>query len=132
MGKSSILLIVQVGDNKESEKYVSLKQKLAEKLGIKTEFVLIDPKLSDKTIFEKVKTLFKDKKYSGGIIQLPLPRTSLNKVLEFIPANKDIDLLSPSSQESFYKGNFAKLPPVIKALDYFITNNRVNLYGDGG
>jgi len=129
-GKSSVLLIVQIGENKESEKYVKLKLSLAEKLGIKTEFVLIDPKLSDKAIFEKVKSLFKDKKYSGGLIQLPLPRASLNTILELIPVEKDVDVLSPDSQKAFYKGDFTKLPPVIKALDYFITNNRINLYGE--
>lgn len=129
-GKTSTLLIVQIGEHEEASKYVKLKLSLAEKLGIKAEHVLIDSKLSDKKVFEQVKALFKDKKYSGGLIQLPLPRASLTPVLALIPVEKDIDLLSPESQKAFYKGDFTKLPPIIKALDYFITNNRVNLYGE--
>ena len=49
--------------------------------------------------------------------------------MSLIPREKDIDLLSPESQLSYYSGDFSKLPPVVHATDYFIKENHLKTEG---
>jgi methylenetetrahydrofolate dehydrogenase (NADP+)/methenyltetrahydrofolate cyclohydrolase len=133
-----ILAIVQIGSNPSSEKYISLKKKLCDKLGIKAEVYQMEDSLSDDELKSRIKKLFEDESVTGGIIQLPLPRASLKPILDLIPTEKDIDLLSSASKERFYNGDFSRLSPILRALDYFLKNcdidiedKKVIVIGDG-
>jgi methylenetetrahydrofolate dehydrogenase (NADP+) / methenyltetrahydrofolate cyclohydrolase len=119
-GELGVLLIVLVGDNPSSEKYVSLKIKLCEKMGVPVRLLKLPAEESDAKIFETVKTAFNDPQVTGGIIQLPLPRTSLNGLLDFIPVSKDVDLISSTSIAQINEGSFSCLQPVLRSLLYFM------------
>lgn len=123
----STLAIIQVGDNESSKKYINLKLKLCEKVGVPVILHQFQTDESDFDISSKVKSIFNDHNIGGGIIQLPLPRLSLYSLLDLIPSNKDIDLLSSTSQSQFYEKNFAKLSPVIRAAQFFISQNQLVL-----
>ena len=123
----SVLAIVQVGDNPSSEKYISLKQKLCDRLGIACEVLNIPQNTPDSDVYEQVKTLFAREKVTGGIVQLPLPKKALESVLSVIPMEKDIDLISPLSLEKFYAGDFTKLSPVVRSFEYFLSENKILL-----
>lgn len=128
-GESHVLAIVQIGDNPVSYKYIQIKTKLCDKLGLKCVLYELDENLPDEQILQKVKSIYEDPKVGGGIIQLPLPRESLQTVLSLITVKKDIDMLSPVSQEIYYSGDFSRLPPVIRSLDYFIKVNELDVEG---
>jgi len=121
------LTIVQIGDNAESAVYIRLKKKFCEKLGIPVEISNIPDSLSDKEIISQVHEILVSKDVTGGVIQLPLPRESLESILGVIPIEKDVDLLSPESKRRFYSGEFYKLPPTVRAFDYFVTQNDLDL-----
>ncbi len=122
-----VLSIVQIGENKVSEKYISLKQAFCRSIGVEVEVHKISESLEDGKVFDSVKTVF-NKHISGGIlVQLPLPRKSLNPILDLIPVGKDVDLLSGTSRARFYSGDFEKLPPVIRSLALFIGKTNLNL-----
>lgn len=121
------LAIVLIGDDPASEKYVGIKRKLCNVFGINIDVHIISESLSDETIFQKVRIIFDDERVGGGIIQLPLPRKSLNEALSLIPVEKDIDLISPESQRIFYSGDFSRLSPVVRALEYFVSESNINL-----
>ena len=121
------LAIVQIGDNAESAVYIRLKKKFCEKLKIPVEILSIPASLSDEEIISQVNDVLTSKDVAGGIIQLPLPRESLNPVLGVIPVEKDVDLLSPESTRRFYSGEFYRLPPTVRAFDYFITHYDLDL-----
>lgn len=116
------LLIILVGDNPASVKYIGVKMKLCENLGVPVRLEEIDPNLSDTEILTKIENLFTDPKVAGGIIQLPLPRESLTKALEIIPTYKDADLISSTNIQRFYASDFSRLPPVVRAFNYFLLN----------
>ena len=120
------LAIIMVGENPASQKYVNLKKNLCEKLGVPVRVYKISADLEDQKIFDEIAETFASPQVGGGIIQLPLPRESLNKALELIPEEKDIDRISPKSQEKFYSGDFSKLPPTVRAFDYFLTNSNID------
>lgn len=125
--KGSKLLIIQIGDNAASEKYINLKLNLCQKVGVTAYLAKLDPAESDDALFARITTLVNSPEVGGCIIQLPLPRMSLNSALDLIPLEKDIDLLSSKSMDQYYAGNFQKLPPVVRAVDYFTKVNDINL-----
>ncbi|MBU1132724.1 hypothetical protein KKG08_00430 [Patescibacteria group bacterium] len=123
------LAIILIGSDPASEKYVGIKERLCNRLGIPIEVHRISEDIADKDIFTQVENIFINDNVSGGIIQLPLPRETLNKVLELIPLDKDVDLISPKAQEIYYSGNFARLSPVVRALEYFLDVNKIDTDG---
>lgn len=120
------LAIVQVGENPASQKYINLKENTCNRLGIRTIVNFIGEGESDENIYSRVRQIFNDKQVGGGIIQLPLPRKSLNGVLNLIPPGKDIDLISSKSLKQYYEGDFSKLSPVVRSLQYFLAVNELN------
>lgn len=126
-GELPMLAIIQIGNNSSSEKYIQLKVKLCDKLGIPSTVYHLSESISNSEIHKLVKDVYNDQKVGGGIIQLPLPRKSLQTVLALIPEKKDIDLLSPASQKEYYTGDFSRLPPVVKAVEHFIKVNEIDI-----
>jgi len=122
------LAIVQIGNDLSSDKFIDIKVRLCKRLGIRTHVYKINDKtLSDKGIFKVVEDIFKDREVLGGIVQLPLPRKSLYKVLDLIPIDKDVDVISTEGKKRFYSGDFNILPPVVRALNRFIEVNNIDL-----
>lgn len=84
--------IIQAGDNPVSNKYVKMKMKDCEEVGIKA--YLYKEKSFD---FEKFLELVKDvsEKHTGIIIQLPLPEkineVDMQRIIQMIPKKHDID-----------------------------------------
>ena len=115
------LAIILIGDNEASEKYISIKKKYCDSKGIKCGVHRIDARLKDEDIFKKVFDVMSGPDTAGGIIQLPLPRPSLDPCLRLIPAEKDIDAISPFSMEAFYAGRPHKILPVVRAMELFIS-----------
>ena len=123
------LAIILIGSDLASEKYVGIKEKLCNLLGIPIEVHRISEDLADKDIFTQVENILTNDNVSGGIIQLPLPRETLNKALELIPLDKDVDLISPKAQEIYYSGDFTRLSPVVRALEYFLEVSKIDIEG---
>jgi methylenetetrahydrofolate dehydrogenase (NADP+) / methenyltetrahydrofolate cyclohydrolase len=112
---------IQIGPNESSEKYIRLKLTYCQKIGITAQAFYIDDKLADTEIFKQVDAIFQNPDITGGIIQLPLPRESLDHVLNLIPQQKDIDCLNG--------GYFNRLAPVVRAFDSFLTASGIGLKG---
>ncbi len=131
------LVIVQVGDDLSSTKYVNLKKKYCEKFGIPVEIYNINSSNSDEEIYKQVEDIFNSSTIGGGIIQLPLPRESLYGLLNLIPVSKDIDVISSKGVAQFYAGDLSRLSPVVRATQYFMkqchidSNIDATLIGEG-
>jgi methylenetetrahydrofolate dehydrogenase (NADP+) / methenyltetrahydrofolate cyclohydrolase len=126
------LLILLIGDNPASVKYTGIKVKLCEKLGIPVQLEKLSQNLSDDEIYARVKNLFDDPSISGGLIQLPLPRPSLNKIIALIPPHKDVDLISSTRIQQFESGDFSYLPPVVRAFNYYFLTSALGVCHDIG
>lgn len=127
VGIDKTLGIIQIGDNLVSEKYIDLKTKLCEKFDIPCRTYRIVETNPDDYISSEVLNIVKSPEIGGVIIQLPLPRLSLKTVLDLIPLNKDLDLLSSTSMEQFMAGDTKKVPPVVRAVAYFLRTNGIDL-----
>lgn len=119
------LLIIQIGENASSKKYVELKKRVGERLGIKVEVLSLSASESDKTISDRVEKEVNRIDVSSVIIQLPLPRQKLNKILDLIPIEKDVDLLTTEAQQKYYTGGLERTSPVVRSAEYFIYSTDV-------
>lgn len=116
------LIIVQVGGHPASEQYIRKKMAFAKSLGINAELRQFDATISEEEFTRELKDLVNDSNldpyaFTGIIVQLPLPKTfDTEKVLEEIPAEYDVDLLSKEAIEKFNEGIARILPPVVGAV----------------
>lgn len=96
------LAVLLVGENKASRIYASLKQKAAQRNGIGFYLYEFSKNSSEKEIIGKIKELNGDKKISGIIVQLPLPKKfsaqggsasggKTQKIINAISPEKDAD-----------------------------------------
>lgn len=126
----NVLAIILIGDDPASEKFIQIKVSLCEKLGLICKvFKINDKEKTDEQIFSEVGEIFNSEEVDGGIIQLPLPRASLYKVLDLIPVDKDVDVISNEGKRRFYSGDFSRLPPVVRAFQNYVDSCGIDLKG---
>ncbi|MDD5290368.1 MAG: bifunctional 5,10-methylenetetrahydrofolate dehydrogenase/5,10-methenyltetrahydrofolate cyclohydrolase [Patescibacteria group bacterium] len=141
--KSKITLaIVLVGNDAASKLYVSLKEKKAAEIGVKFQKFLLPASVSEKKIINLIQKLNRDKKVTGIMLQLPLPkRFNANKIISFISPAKDVDELSyviPSeAMESLRSHQSLRslgmtnniIPPTIQSILHLIKMSEQKLSG---
>ncbi len=120
------LAIIQIGEDASSKKYVNLKKAFCDKIGVPCEVYDFAHALTDAEISEQVKKICDSEGVGGVIIQIPLPRSSLFDVLDDIPVEKDLDVLSSKSKLLFANNRSQHLPPVVRAVKYFIKAVKIN------
>lgn len=119
--KRITLAAVQVGDNQVSLKYIAEKEKVAKNLGIGFRLMAYPQNVSQRVLAREIQKIGKDKKVSGMIVQLPLPKhLNTQRILDAIPQHKDIDVLSSSSFAEFALGTFPILPPTVAAISLLL------------
>ncbi len=125
-GEPKSLAIIYVGENPVIDNYVALKKKVGLELGINVEILKFEESVSTDVVLEAIKNA--GAKYSGMIVQLPLP-AHLNKeeILNAVPAEQDVDVLSEKSFELFSKGESEKMPPVVVAISEIIKTYKIDL-----
>ncbi len=119
---------VLVGDNPISLSYISQKEKICRKVGISFSLYKISERIKENDLIDKIFAVFSE--CSGLIVQLPLPKNiDTQLILNAVPPEKDIDLLSAKSLGKFYAGDFSILPPVVSAIEYIFKKERISLKG---
>lgn len=119
-----LIVSILVGNDKASLIYTNLKKKAAARVGIKFTIKKFTDKTTPQAIITFISTLNKDKKVSGIMVQLPLPKSlekQKNKILESISKEKDVDGLTKNSpyMSATVKAVKSALELATKDLSYF-------------
>lgn len=115
------VVAVVVGFNDVIEKFVSLKKRFAESVSISFEIKRFDTEISQEILEKEVSDLSNDSEVNGIIIQLPLPsKIDTQRILNLVPENKDIDVLSSVS-----KGK--ALHPVVGSVKEILNKNNIEI-----
>jgi len=123
-------VVVQVGSNAVSEKYIAEKEKVTKELKAKFQFIHFPSHISQAKLEQQIKRIGKDKNVSGMIVQLPLPmRLNTQRVLDHIPKEKDVDVLSSISFSDFALGTLPILPPTVAAIALLLKKSKKKLEG---
>jgi methylenetetrahydrofolate dehydrogenase (NADP+)/methenyltetrahydrofolate cyclohydrolase len=124
------LAVVQVGNNLISTKYIREKEKTAKALGFGFQLYRFPEKIKGPALQSSLMRVAKDAKNTGLLIQLPLPsHLSLQEVLDCIPLQKDVDVLSSKALGLFSQGALPWLPPTVKAVSILLEESKVQLKG---
>lgn len=117
------LAVILVGNDRASQLYIRLKKKAAERVGIKFQLFRFSAKAKEAAIIQKIRELNNDKKISGMIVQLPLPKNfQTQKIMDAINPRKDAD--------GFSTKKIADLQPVFpQAIVEMLIASRAKLQG---
>lgn len=118
------LAVILIGSDEASEKYIAIKKIEAEKVGIHFKLFRIKESSDQSKVIALIKKLNSDKKITGIVVQLPLPKGFVpNEVLETIDPKKDVDGLNSINLGRLIKGIDGISPATpegtIKLLKYY-------------
>ncbi len=115
------LAIITIAPNFETEKYLSMKQKKADYVGIELSVKELPADSSTADVIVEVTTLADVA--DGIVVQLPLPQQiDVDEVLKAIPTHKD-----PDGFSYLQSAGAACLPPVVAAIDEIVKRNDLSL-----
>lgn len=133
------LAVILVGDNKPSQTYVRKKQEAAEKVGIDFNLHKYPADITKEKLLEELRTIQKDEKLCGLIVQLPLPQHLYTpEVLNIINPDIDVDCLTNDNLGRLMKKTGFILPPtpyavktILKELDVNVEGRHICIIGAG-
>lgn len=100
------LVIIQVGDNPESNTYIGSKVKFGEKVGALVEHKKFPNDATQEDLKSYILTLNSDLSVHGIIIQLPIPENlDKDELIELIDPKKDVDGLTTANQKLLEENN---------------------------
>ncbi|MEK7636166.1 MAG: bifunctional 5,10-methylenetetrahydrofolate dehydrogenase/5,10-methenyltetrahydrofolate cyclohydrolase [Patescibacteria group bacterium] len=124
------LVIIRVGHDPVSERFVAHKKKIAETLGITVLERVFDEKILGKKLRGEIGVIVRDKSIDGVIVQLPLPEhINTQDILNAVTPQKDIDCLSARSVGDFAVGKTKLMPPVVGAIFDLAKEYEINFRG---
>ena len=101
------IVFIVVGDNKASNRFVNMKEKMADKIGITSLRMNFNSNIKEKDLIEVIQRVGEDASVNGIVVQLPLPKQiNSQKVLDTIPLSKDTDVLSSLAKSKFRDGYY--------------------------
>ncbi|HVO28877.1 MAG TPA: bifunctional 5,10-methylenetetrahydrofolate dehydrogenase/5,10-methenyltetrahydrofolate cyclohydrolase [Candidatus Paceibacterota bacterium] len=108
------LAAVLVGEDRSSISFLGQKEKIAKQLGVDFRLYKFPATLKNDKLREEVGKIARHRTCGGVIVQLPLPE-HLNwyYILNAIPPEKDVDVLSERTIGAFYAGRSKVLPPAV-------------------
>ena len=128
LSKQLRLAAVLVGNHPDSRKFLELKKSVAKIAGIDFRIYEFPETITTQQLRKEVVAISKAQINSGVIVELPLPaHINTQYVLNAIPEEKDIDVLSQKAQGAFFTGRFKILPPAVEAVKIIFEKYNINI-----
>lgn len=119
---------VLVGDNPASVNFLKQKEKTAKELGIDFRLYNFSPLLHNDDLREEVRKIAEHATCGSVIVQLPLPEhINKNYILNVIPREKDVDVMSERSLGAFYTERNPALPPAAGVVEKILQTTNYEL-----
>lgn len=123
------LIIVQVGDRPDSNKYIRNKMKHVDDIGGFSQLIKFNNNITTEELCENIK-LLNSTSCDAIIVQEPLPaHIDSLKVTETIDPKKDLDCLTPTNMGLLLKGRAYVEPCTPKGIIEFLDRNDIDLTG---
>lgn len=122
--------IVNVASNKETLSFLNKKKQAGDFLGVKVKIFKYPPSISSRQLRGELYEIKKQFKPSGLLVQLPLPETiNTPYILNAIPRNLDVDVLSSAGFGAFATQPRAMKPPVVQAVLEILEHHKIDIAG---
>jgi len=124
------LAIILIGNGAISKIFIHGIEKDSRKVDIDFNLYKFPAKINRKKLKEEIEKIVKNPQNSGIVIQLPLPKKFLTEeLLNLIPQEKDINVLSEKSLGKFYQGTLKILPPTVEGILELLKNYKIKISG---
>ncbi len=118
--------VLLVGTDPASDLYVTLKQKAAQRIGIRTDIKKLSAGTPDAELLKIIQTWNKDPEVNGIIIQLHLPEGhDTDALIAAIEPKKDADGFHPKNIEALQTGKALIVPPLHEGILRLIASTKV-------
>lgn len=129
-GITPYFCVINVGDNPASKVYVRTKKRRAEDVGIVQKIYQLPKDESEEDLLALVDKLNADPKVYGLMLQLPAPKQiNVNRVLDRIDPEKDVDGLTPSNIGRLWQENHFVEPATADGIMALLDHYQVDLKG---
>jgi methylenetetrahydrofolate dehydrogenase (NADP+)/methenyltetrahydrofolate cyclohydrolase len=113
-----IFAAILVGNNPASISFLTQKERAAKDLGIDFRIYKFPEDVKNDYLREEVGRISRQSSVGGVVIQLPLPEhINSHYILNVIPKEKDVDVLSERAIGAFYAGRSLVLPPAVGVVE---------------
>lgn len=100
------LVIIQVGDRKDSTSYIKAKSKAAKEIGVQVKVINFEEKVTEEKVLDTIRKYNTAEDCHGLLVQVPLPpHISKCKVFDTIIPLKDVDGFNPTTVGKLVQGN---------------------------
>jgi methylenetetrahydrofolate dehydrogenase (NADP+)/methenyltetrahydrofolate cyclohydrolase len=121
---------VIVGDDPVIESFVRIKKKFGEAIGVTMHEFRFAGDIAVEKLKKEVAHIAARAELDGVIIQLPLPSTiDVQAIVNIVPAQKDVDVLSHDAMVQFANGEAIVFPPVAGAVAEILKRHEVAVEG---
>lgn len=121
---------VVVGIDPVIARFVAQKKKIADELGVDFRAYEYQAGISTNDLRTNMAALVHQADPDGIIVQLPLPSgINAQSILNAVPPEKDVDVLSARAMGNFAVGKSPILPPVVGAVKALLDEYRIDLRG---
>lgn len=117
--KKLSLVDILVGDNEAAQTYLKLKERAAQRVGIKFWPVELSERVGSEELRDLVKQLNQNEEVGGIMFQLPLPerlRINQQEIVDQIIPSKDVDCLTSHRLSRVLSGKSSFLPATVEAV----------------
>ena len=99
LGEKPRLSIIYVGSDLAIESFIKIKKRFGEEIGVDVQIHKFSESVSEEELKKEIES--RSEESNGVIIQLPLPENfDTDKILNVIPVEKDVDVLSQKTNEA--------------------------------
>lgn len=130
------LAIIVVGHNPVIEKFITLKEKLADKLGINLHLHRFSDHIAGNDLRRRLRAIVHNPYTNAVLVQLPFPhhadpKKNINPstILGAITVQKDVDGLSSRFGGDFLEEKTLVLPPVVEAVERLLARYEIPSHG---
>jgi len=121
---------ILIGDDPGSKLYLKLRDKACNDVGIKSNHLEFDEKVSEKKILYEINSLNNDKSVNGILIQYPVPKhIDSYKLMSSINPYKDVEGFHPFNMGQTLLGNESIIPCTPYSVLTILQNEKVKFEG---
>lgn len=109
--------------------FLKQKERVAKELGVDFRIYTLSADLKNDGLRREIGKIARLNRVSGVIVQLPLPEgVNRRYVLNTIPQEKDVDVLSEKAQEAFRAGKNKILPPAVGVVEEILSDTNIRMH----
>lgn len=127
-----VLVIIQIGENKESQVYINQKIKFGKLIGAPVEFYQLESTVTVDFVQKLISDFNHDDDIQGIIIQLPLPK-NLQKfqfeIIESVSPSKDVDGLTSTNLKKLMSNEKGIVPATAQGILTLLKESKIEIAG---